>query len=128
MFSENKKPILIFYKNFSKLYGNYEECFLIQNNFYRNFSLNFFNDCTLINKIDYNFNEKKILESSENLYKDLKELMVVLKLKDNLDIIKQEIKREKAFLKKFGKLSIFKNENEHSCLKSKIKLSFFYQY
>jgi hypothetical protein len=125
MFSENKKPILIFYKNFSKLYGNYEECFLIQNNFYRNFSLNFFNDCTLINKIDYNFNEKKILESSENLYKDLKELMVVLKLKDNLDIIKQEIKREKAFLKKFGKLSIFKNENEHSCLKSKIKLSFF---
>ena len=123
-----RKNFTVFYKNLSSLYGNMNIKTFIRNKTYKVLNFKILSKDNYVNKFIFNSNSKKILESKENLTKDLQELTSVTDNFNLVNLLKQEIKRKDVFLKKFGNFLVFKYETEHKFLKSKIELEFFYSF
>ena len=125
MDSKQKKSSILFYKKCSKIYGRLSSVSCINNRDHIPLNIKFSNQNTAVNKFKYNQNSKKILESKESNLLNFNELTSVLINADNLLYLKDEIKRSKFYVKKFGKFSIFKDEIEHVPLKSITYFSFY---
>lgn len=124
MINRIRKPLIIFYKKFSRLYGKLKAEVLIKNKGYKLLNINFFKKDLYLNEIKYNLNNKKILKSRENFCPDFRELTFVLSNKYILKFLQREITKRKLFYRQFGIFSIFKDESEELSLKLKINLDF----
>ena len=125
MDSKQKKSSILFYKKCSKIYGRLSSVSCINNRDHIPLNIKFSNQNTAVNKFKYNQNSKKILESKESNLLNFNELTSVLINADNLLYLKDEIKRSKFYVKKFGKFSIFKDEIDHVPLNSITYFSFY---
>jgi len=121
---KTKKPILICYKNCSKLYGTMQDLFKLKRGRGDNFKINISNQKSNITNIIYNLNVKKFLKSRDNSFENLFELLTNLNKKKFSKILNQEIKRKHELLKKFYILSVFISEIEDVRLNLNFKMNF----